>query len=186
MLAGIVDVSVSMAVDGEQVPPGPQPGQKASNSPPILSCTTYRITKRNTGVTVMKKAITSLVAVLVLSSTAYAGDKYKLDLKPPASAKKGEKATTKLHLEGAGGFHVNVDYPTKLTITAPSGVKVEKASQTSKDAVKFAKEGADFNIDFTASETGKKSFTGEFKFASCTTDTCAPATEKIAFEVEIK
>jgi hypothetical protein len=186
VLTGIVDVTVSMVVAGEQVTPARSQAREANNCPPTLNCSTFRITSTNTEVTVMKKAFASLVAVLVLSSTAFAADKYKLDVKAPSSAKKGEKATTKLHLEGAGGFHVNIDYPTKLTVTAPSGVKVEKASQTGKDAVKFAKEGADFHIDFTASETGKKSFTGEFKFASCTTDACAPATEKIAFEVEVK
>jgi len=134
----------------------------------------------------MKKTFASIVAVLALSSTAFAGGNYKLDVKAPASAKKGEKATTIVHIEGTGKYHINEEYPTKLTITAPSGVKVEKATQTKADAKKFAKEGADFAIDFTSSETGKKSFTGELKFAWCATTDCNPATEKIAFDVEVK
>lgn len=134
----------------------------------------------------MKKTFASIVAVLALSSTAFAGGNYKLDVKAPASVKKGEKATTTVHIEGTGKYHINQEYPTKLTITAPAGVKVEKATQTKADAKKFAEGGADFAVDFTASETGKKAFTGELKFAWCASTDCNPATEKVAFEVEVK
>jgi hypothetical protein len=134
----------------------------------------------------MKRVFASVVAILALSSTAFAGGKYKFEVQAPVSAKKDEKAKTTLHFQGEGRFHVNVDYPVKLTITAPSGVKVEKATQTHKDAVKFEKEGADFAVEFTPSETGKKSFTGEMKFAVCTATECAPSFEKIAFDVDVK
>lgn len=134
----------------------------------------------------MKKAIASIVAVLALTSTALAGTNYKLDLKAPSSAKKGEKATAKLHMEGTGEFHVNTEYPAKLTMDAPSGVTLDKAKQTGRDAVKFEKSGADFAIAFTSSDTGMKSFKGEFKFAVCTDNNCSPTSEKIAFDVDVK
>lgn len=134
----------------------------------------------------MKKAFACIVAILALTSTAFAGGNHKLDVKAPSSAKKGEKATTRLHIEGAGRFHVNIDYPVKLTVTEPSGVKVEKSKQTHKDAVKFEKEGADFDIVFSSTETGKKSFAADLKFAVCTADECDPKNEKIAFDVEFK
>ena len=134
----------------------------------------------------MKRALASIVAFLALTSTAFAGGNYKMDLNAPASAKKGEKATAKLHVEGTGQFHVNTDYPAKLIIEAPSGVTLDKAKQINRDAVKFEKTGALFAIGFTPSETGKKSFKGEFKFAVCTDNNCEPTTEKIAFDVEVK
>jgi methionine-rich copper-binding protein CopC len=136
----------------------------------------------------MKKAFASIIAVLALTSTAFAGSvsHAKVDVKAPASAKKGEKATTKIHIEGTGGFHYNTEYPTKLTITAPSGVTVEKATQTAKDAVSLKKEGADLAVNFTATETGKKSFTGELKFAVCTDNNCEPSTQKISFDVDVQ
>lgn len=134
----------------------------------------------------MKKTFASIVAILALTSTAFAGGEYKLDVKAPASAKKGEKATTTIHIEGTGGYHINQEYPTKLTITAPAGVKVDKATQSKADAKKFAEGGADFAVDFTPSETGKKSFTGELKFAYCKTTDCNPKSEKIAFDVDVK
>lgn len=133
----------------------------------------------------MKKSILSILAVLAISGTALAGSNYKLDVSTP-SAKANAKATVKVHLEGTGGFHVNPDYPTKLTIVAPAGVTLEKDTLKKDDAVKFAKEGADFAINFTATEAGKKSFTGTFKFAVCTEENCSPQTEKLSFDVDVK
>jgi hypothetical protein len=133
----------------------------------------------------MKQVFASIVVVLTLTSVASAGDNYKMDVKPPAPVKKGAKAATKIHIEGTNGFHVNLEFPVKLTVSPPSGVTVEKQKQTQRDAVKFAKDGADFAIPFVAEETGKKSFTGEFKFAVCTENNCAPTVEKLAFDVEV-
>ena len=134
----------------------------------------------------MKKAFASIVAVLALTSTAFAASEYKVDVKAP-SAKKGEKATAVLHVQGQGDFHVNEEYPVKLTITAPAGVKLEKATMKKEDAAKFGKDGADFNIAFTSSDTGKKDFTGDFKFAVCKgSEACKPVAEKVSFSVDVK
>jgi Disulphide bond corrector protein DsbC len=135
----------------------------------------------------MKKAFSSsIVAVLALTSTAFAAGEYKVDVKAP-SATKGDKATAVLHVQVQSDFHLNEEYPVKLTVTAPAGVKLEKATMKKEDAAKFKKEGADFNIAFTSSDTGKKDFTGELKFAVCKgTESCKPVTEKISFSVDVK
>lgn len=133
----------------------------------------------------MKRAIITVLAVLAISGTALAGGKFKADVKTPA-ARVNAKASVSVHIEGASGYHFNIDYPARLTITAPSGVTVEKDKLTAKDAVKFAKDGADFAVNFTATTPGKKSFTGELKFAVCTENDCAPQTEKLAFDVDVK
>ena len=139
----------------------------------------------------MKKALVSILAVLALSSTALAGDNYKLDIKAP-SAKKGEKAKATLHVEGTGGFHVNTEYPFKLTLKAPAGVKLDKETFVggkdgkSADAAKWTKEGLDFDINFTSSDTGKKEITGDFKFAVCTADNCSPGSKAVAIDVDVK
>ena len=132
----------------------------------------------------MKKALLSIVAVLALSGTALAGGNYKLDVSAP-SAKANQKATAHVILKGTGEFHVNPDYPTKLTVVAPAGVTLEKDTLRKDDAVKFAKEGADFAINFTATDAGKKSFTGTFKFAVCSDNECKPQTEQLAFDVDV-
>jgi hypothetical protein len=135
----------------------------------------------------MKKVFASVaVALVALSSTAFAGGDFKFVVKAPASAKKGEKTTVPVHIEGKGAYHFNNEYPASIKITAPAGVKLEKDALKKEDAKKFAKDGADFELAFTSSDTGKKSFTGEAKFAVCTEKDCAPQTQAIKFDVDVK
>ncbi len=134
----------------------------------------------------MKKAL-SIAALLVtaIAGTAFAADNYDLSIKSPA-AKAKEKTTATIEIKPKGDFHMNLDYPTKLTIKAPDGVKVEKEKQLGKEAAKFDKEAAKFEVAFTADSPGKKTITGELKFAVCSADKCAPQKETISFDVEVK
>jgi hypothetical protein len=137
----------------------------------------------------MKKLVSaaavSLVALAAAALPALAGDQYDVSIKPP-SAKANERAVAKVSVSPKGAFHVNTEYPVKLTITAPDGVKLDKEKQTGPDAKRFEKAGLDFEVGFTASGSGKKSFTGELKFAVCTDTECKPTTEKVAFDVDVK
>lgn len=134
----------------------------------------------------MNQALTTLVAVLALSSTAFAAGNYKLVVTPPKSAAKGQPAVAVVHIEGAGEYKLNTDYPTKLVITPPDGVTVAKAKLTKADATKFTKDGADFAISFTSSSVGVKTFTGEVKFMVSTDTNANPIEEKLSFSVNVK
>lgn len=127
----------------------------------------------------------AIVALAVTALPVLAGGKYNLSIKSPA-AKANERAVAKISVVPTGEFHMNVDYPAKLTITPPSGVKLEKATQIGKDATRFEKAGFDFDVAFVAGGTGTVAFTGELKFAVCTDTECSPATEKVAFDVNVK
>jgi hypothetical protein len=134
----------------------------------------------------MKKALT--IAALLLAAvtgTASAADKYDLKIDSKA-AKASTKSVASLKITPKGEFHVNVDYPVKLKLVAPAGVTLEKETQVAKDATTFTKDAAEFKVAFTADSPGKKSFTGELKFAVCTEKDCHPQVEKVAFEVDVK
>ena len=133
----------------------------------------------------MKKTISTILAVLAISGSAFAGSNYNLSVQAPA-AKATVKSVAKIKIVPTGDFHMNLDYPTKLTITAPDGVTLEKAKQAKSDAVKFDKDSAEFDVAFTAAAAGKKTFTGEMKFAVCTADNCSPQTSPVSFTVEVK
>jgi hypothetical protein len=142
----------------------------------------------------MKKLVSAAALLLAATATlgtvgtvgiAMAGDQYDLSIKSPSS-KANERAVVKLSLAPKGAFHVNTEYPVKLTITPPDGVKLEKQKQTKDDAKRFEKAGLDFEVAFVADGSGKKSFTGELKFAVCTDTECKPSTEKVAFDVDVK
>ncbi|WP_224367420.1 hypothetical protein [Hyalangium versicolor] len=134
----------------------------------------------------MNQALTTLVAVLALSSTAFAADTYKLVVTPPTSAKQGQPAVFLVHIEGTGAYTLNVEYPTKLVITPPDGVTVAKEKLTKADAKKFTKNGADFEISFTSSNVGVKNFSGEVKFAVATESDAKPVSAKFGFSVNVK
>jgi len=133
----------------------------------------------------MKKTISAILAVLAISGSAFAGSNYTLSVQAPA-AKTSVNSVAKIKVVPTGEFHMNLDFPTKLTINAPDGVTLEKAKQAKSDAVKLDKDSAEFDVAFTASSAGKKSFTGEMKFAVCTADNCSPQTSPVAFTVDVK
>lgn len=135
----------------------------------------------------MKKLFSAavLLASTLALGSAVAGDQYDVNVKSP-SAKANERAVVKLSIAPKGAFHMNLEYPTKLTIVAPDGVKIEKEKQTKDDAKRFEKGGADFEVAFVAAGAGKKSFTGEIRFAVCTDTDCKPTSEKVAFDVDVK
>ena len=70
---------------------------------------------------------------------------------------------------------MNKEYPTSLVLsTVPAGVIVDKMKQTMKDAAKWEEAGGEFDVAYTAAEAGKKTVSGEIKFAVCSANTCDP------------
>jgi hypothetical protein len=136
----------------------------------------------------MKKVITMVALLFVATTgTALADADYASKVTAP-SAKANTKAVAKIKVESKGAYHVNKEFPTKLTLEAPAGVTLEKAKQTAKDAVKLDDKAAEFEVAFTSSEKGKKEFKGELKFALCDNagKECLPKSEKISFTVDVK
>src|SRR5262245_21303293 len=50
----------------------------------------------------------------------------KLAIQPPADAKAGAEAVARIVVTPGQGYHVNTEYPTKLTLTAPAVVTLAK------------------------------------------------------------
>jgi hypothetical protein len=133
----------------------------------------------------MKKILAGLLVTVAMMGTAVAGSHYKLSVSAP-SAKVSAKSSAKITVVPTDGFKMNLEYPTKVTLNAPAGVSLEKAKLTAKDAVQLDKSAAVFDVAFTASEPGKKTITGEMKFAVCTENSCDPQTQAISFDVDVK
>ncbi|MCC6554521.1 MAG: hypothetical protein IT372_16200 [Polyangiaceae bacterium] len=134
----------------------------------------------------MKKTLTiAALFFAAITGTATASDQYEVKIESPR-AKASAKAVASISVAPKGDFHFNKDYPSKLTLTAPEGVKLEKEKLTAKDAAKLDEHGVKFEVAFTADSAGKKTITGELKSAVCTKTECKPFVEKIAIEVEVK
>jgi len=111
---------------------------------------------------------------------------YVLKVEAPP-AKKGQKAIAKVKITPAAGYHMNKEYPTSLVLNSiPAGVMVDKMKMTAKDAAKWEEAEGEFDVAYTASQPGKKTVTGEIKFAVCSANTCDPKKSNVSFDIDVK
>jgi hypothetical protein len=113
-------------------------------------------------------------------------DAYTVKLASPDKVAVGSKGSATLEITPKKGWHLNDEFPYKLTVTAPAGAKVAKPEQGKKDTVSFSHEKMKWAIDFEASAAGDKAFTGKVKFAVCTETSCDPKKEELAFNVKVQ
>ncbi|HYU16419.1 MAG TPA: hypothetical protein VEL05_10115 [Candidatus Acidoferrum sp.] len=110
---------------------------------------------------------------------------YTVTLAAPAQVGKGAQATATVEILPKEGWKLNKEFPTKLTITEPAGVKVAKKEQTVADAVAFAEKSGKWSVEFQADSTGGKDFTAVVKFAVCTETSCDPKKQELAWNVAV-
>ncbi len=115
-----------------------------------------------------------------------ADDRFALSIEPPAEAAAGAESVVKIKVLPKEPWHMNHDYPITLKIDPPGGVALAKTEQKKGDAVKFEDSGCEFDVSFTPSEAGEKTFSGQFRFAICQDEACAPVTESVEFRVAVK
>jgi len=138
----------------------------------------------------MKKLVAAFafLAFPLVSASAQqpAQQPYRLSIDAPP-AKKGQKAVAKIHITPGAGYHMNKEYPTSLTFNAlPAGVTVDKAKMTLKDAAKWEEAGGEFDVGYVASEAGKKTVSGDIRFAVCSATTCDPKRSTVSIEIDVK
>jgi hypothetical protein len=107
-----------------------------------------------------------------------------------AEGKVGSELTSNLTITPTTDFHVNVDFPTKITLEAPDGVKLMKkeltaggASKAQGDASAFSEKSMAFAIKATADKPGSYEIKGKIKFAVCKVDQCFPKNQPITITV---
>jgi hypothetical protein len=102
---------------------------------------------------------------------------------PTASA--NTPGLAKVRVEPRGEFHMNLQYPPALELSAPEGVDVPRNQQRSRDAERFDAAGLVFAIPFTPRTGGKKRFGGTVEFAVCGELSCAPEKVPLDFTVDV-
>lgn len=117
----------------------------------------------------------------------------KLAIVSPDGAAAGSEAVAKITVTPGAGYHVNTEYPTKLTLQAPDGVTVAKAELTAGghdkakgDADALDEQNLTFSVKLTPAKSGSYTVNGSFKFAVCDKDQCLPKKEQIAIVVAAK
>lgn len=104
-----------------------------------------------------------------------------------ATGKAGEKATAKIKITPADGYHMNADFPTSLSLEAPADVELAKAKLKKGDLKGFDEhKGGSFDVVATAKKAGNYTIKGKLKFAICNESSCSPVTEKVSIVVAAK
>ena len=103
----------------------------------------------------------------------------------------GAEASAGVKITPGTGFHMSTDYPIKLTLEAPAGVKLAKAEYNSGkgekgDADTFGEKGLGFVVKATPQKAGEYTINGVFKFGVCDDQSCHPKRQPIAITVNAK
>jgi hypothetical protein len=133
-----------------------------------------------------------LVAGFTFALSALAGGSASADevtyeiKKSSTAATAGAPATVSVTVVGKNGWHVNAEAPITAAVKADPGVELPKAKLTRADLAQSTKESARFDIPFSSAEAGKKAITAQTRFVMCQEQACKPASETVAFEVDVQ
>lgn len=105
-----------------------------------------------------------------------------------ASGKAGAEASAAIKVAPGAGYHLSTDFPIKLTLEAPDGVKLAKAELVAGkgqkgDADAFSEQQLAFTVKATPDKPGSYEVKGWFRFGVCDKDSCHPKRQPIAIAV---
>jgi hypothetical protein len=107
-----------------------------------------------------------------------------------AEGKAGAAIAAEVKLAPGAGFHVSTDYPIKLKLLQPDGVKLEKtvltaggSSKSQGDAEMLTEQALAFAVKLTPEKSGTFEVKGLFTFGVCEADSCHPRTQPITIQV---
>jgi len=109
---------------------------------------------------------------------------YRLALEADPSYGEGKDGQFHVVLKAMGGYHVNPDYPIRVDLKGPVGLKLAKTSLGKPDAAEFGEESARFDVSFTAPK-GTHAVEASVDFAVCTKETCVPDQRTLALNLQV-
>jgi len=130
-------------------------------------------------------ALASALAVLAGGVARAEEPTYEIR-KTSAPAVVGKPATVSVTVVGKNGWHVNEEAPITATVKADPGVTLPKPKLVRADLAESKKESARFDIPFSAAEAGAKTITAQTRFVMCQEQACKPASETVAFNVDVQ
>ncbi|HEY4187175.1 MAG TPA: hypothetical protein VGP07_19015 [Polyangia bacterium] len=138
----------------------------------------------------LPKVVLSGLAFLSLSALAQrpaSADEVTYEIrKTTAPATAGVASNVSVTVVGKNGWHVNGEAPITASVKADPGVELPKPKLTRADLAESTAQSARFDIPFSVADAGKKTITAQTRFVMCQEQACKPASETIAFEVDVQ
>ena len=107
-----------------------------------------------------------------------------------AEGKAGAELAANIKVAPATGLHLATDFPIKITLEPPSGVKLSKTEltaggrdKTQGDAATLSEQLLAFSVKATADKAGAYEIKGTFKFGVCDKESCHPKRQPITITV---
>lgn len=112
------------------------------------------------------------------------GESFNLTVDAPAPVAPGGEAIARLTVVPTAGYHINQDFPTKLTLEPKEGVTLAKTEFAVEDAEKFDESQLVFAVKATPAAAGSYQVDGKLKFAVCKgEEDCEPKRRSVSFTV---
>jgi len=111
---------------------------------------------------------------------------FELRATAPGPFHTGQLGRFGISLTPRGHYHVNRDFPMKVTVTAPSGVTVPKNVLERADAAELSEQRARFDVPFTPSAAGDHRVQARVEFAVCTPENCVPDERTLALVLPVQ
>lgn len=112
-------------------------------------------------------------------------DRYALKI-DVVEATAGREGSFNVTVTPKAPWHMNLDFPTSLAVTAPDGVTLAKPEMRKADATTLDENSAAFAVKFTPAAAGEKDLSAKFKFAVCQDEACSPVTEEFQVKLAVK
>lgn len=97
----------------------------------------------------------------------------------------GQLGTFGITLTPNGEYHVNQEYPIRLTVHAPAELTLPKSSLERADAAEFGEQKARFDVPFTSAGAGERRVEVQVDFAICTPQNCMPDQRTLALVLPV-
>jgi len=103
------------------------------------------------------------------------------------SLKLGEKGKLVLTIEPLQPkVHIHPQAPLKIKLTAPAGLKLDKAELVHRDAADPKADGRRFEVPFTAAAAGRQEARADLDFFICSDTWCVKQVRQVTFPVEVR
>jgi hypothetical protein len=131
------------------------------------------------------------VAAMVSATGAFAKEKqepkahYELDFTgTTGTLETGKEGTISVAIKPTDGYHMNAEYPFKLTVADVEGLDFGKKKFVKNDIKDINKPA--LAIPFKGVKPGKYTVTLNFSFAVCTADICEVRKPSVPVPIEVK
>lgn len=149
----------------------------------VISLTSVLIALGATGSIAERAASAGETAFTAASTNAAADNRFEVSVERPKTAAAGKPTKARIRMTPKAPWHVNLDYPTSLTLEATAGIQLAKPKLKKADATRLDEGGVEFTVTLTPQAAGNAKVKGTLRFAVCQDDSCAPARAPVVIEV---